>query len=56
MRIEQRLVEFANRTLDIMEREKDWSADVLDEIHENANSLGLSGYDDEGFMKRSQSS
>lgn len=44
--------EFASAVLCILEASRDWSADTLDEIAEQARALGLGECDAEGFFRQ----
>lgn len=50
----ERLIAFAERTLQILECEKEWSELTADLIHERAVELGLATLDKDGMFKRTQ--
>lgn len=48
---QHRLIQFAIHTLIVMENDKDWSSDTLEDIHSGAKQLKLSTTDDDGYFK-----
>ncbi len=49
---EQRLINFAERVLEILEDDFEWSSDTTDEIAAEANGRGLSHNDSDGYFRR----
>lgn len=48
---EKTLLHFANNVLEILERDKDWGADTLDDVGMNAIELGLATSDENAEFK-----
>lgn len=48
---QHRLIQFAIHTLIVMEDDRDWSSDVIEDIHSGATQLKLSTTDDDGYFK-----
>lgn len=46
------LIKFAERTLAILEQQKDWSSDTPEDIAVQAMNLGLAETDENGEFKR----
>jgi hypothetical protein len=47
---QQKLIEFAQFTLDILERDLEWDADTIDDIGAKAIQLGLAKNDDDSLF------
>jgi hypothetical protein len=49
--LQARLIQFALRTLDVLEGDRDWNSDTVDAISNGADFFKLSTTDDDGFFK-----
>ena len=49
---EKTLIEFANFVLLVLENDKEWSADTIDDIGSKAFNLGLSSTNEDGEFVR----